>query len=48
MARQMEADSAAVLSAYQRTIVVTHAWVQGHKRHPILNSVLPYVDVKPH
>ena len=48
MTRQMEADTAWILGAYSRTIIVTHEWVQGHKRHPFLNTVLQYIDVKPH
>ena len=48
MTRQMEADTAWVLAAYQRRIVVVQPWVLGHKAHPFLYSVLPYVDVKPH
>ncbi len=48
MARRMDADTAWVPGAYARTIVVVQPWVQGHKRHPFLFSVLPYVDVKPH
>jgi ABC-type transport system substrate-binding protein len=48
MARRLEADSAIVLGAYTRAIIVQQPWVQGHKRHPILNTVLQYIDVKPH
>ena len=48
MTRQMEADTAMVLGAYLRRIVVVQPWVLGHKAHPFLYSVLPYVDVKPH
>jgi len=48
MTRQMEADTAMVLGAYPSRIVVLQPWVLGHKVHPFLYSVLPYVDVKPH
>ena len=48
MSRQVEADTAWVLGVYQRRIVVLQPWVLGHKAHPFLYSVLPYVDVKPH
>jgi len=48
MSRQAEADTAWVLGVYQRRIVVLQPWVLGHKAHPFLSSVLPYVDVKPH
>ena len=48
MARQMEADTAWVLGAYPRRIVVMQPWVLGHKAHPFLYSILPYVDLKPH
>jgi ABC-type transport system substrate-binding protein len=48
MTRQMEADTAMVLGAYPSRIVVVQPWVLGHKTHPFLYSVLPYVDVKPH
>lgn len=48
MTRQMESDTAWVLGAYQRSIAVVQPWVLGHKVHPFLYSVLPYVDVKPH
>jgi ABC-type transport system substrate-binding protein len=48
MTRQMEADTAWVLGAYPRRIVVVQPWVLGHKAHPFLYSVLPYVDLKPH
>jgi ABC-type transport system substrate-binding protein len=48
MTQQMEHDTAWVFEANSRAIVVTQPWVLGHKRHPILYSVLPYIDVKPH
>ncbi|HUH93649.1 MAG TPA: ABC transporter substrate-binding protein [Casimicrobiaceae bacterium] len=48
MTRQMEADTAWVLGAYPQRIVVLQPWVLGHKVHPFLYSVLPYVDLKPH
>ena len=48
MTRQLEADTAWVLGVYQRRIVALQPWVLGHKAHPFLYSVLPYVDVKPH
>ncbi|HTS21025.1 MAG TPA: ABC transporter substrate-binding protein [Casimicrobiaceae bacterium] len=47
MTRQSEADTAWVLGVYQRRIVVLQPWVLGHKTHPFLYSVLPYVDVNP-
>ena len=46
MTRQMEADTAWVLGAYPRSIVVVQPWVLGHKVHPFLYSILPYVDLK--
>jgi ABC-type oligopeptide transport system substrate-binding subunit len=48
MTRQSEADTAWVLGVYQSRIVVMQPWVLGHKNHPFLYSVLPYIDVKPH
>ena len=48
MSRQADADTASVLGVYQRRTVVVQPWVLGHKVHPFLYSVLPYVDVKPH
>ncbi len=48
MTRQLEADAAWVLLANTRSIAVLQPWVLGHKVHPFLYSVLPYVDVKPH
>jgi ABC-type transport system substrate-binding protein len=48
MSRQAEADTAWVPGVYQRRTVVLQPWVLGHKTHPFLYSVLPYVDVKPH
>ena len=48
MSRQAAADTAWVLGVYQRRIVALQSWVLGHKVHPFLYSVLPYVDVKPH
>jgi len=48
MTRQMEGDTAWVLAAYPRSIVVLHPWVLGHKTHPFLYSILPYIDVNPH
>jgi ABC-type transport system substrate-binding protein len=48
MARQADVDTAWVLGVYQRRIVVLQPWVIGHKTHPFLYSVLPYIDVKPH
>jgi len=48
MTRQMEADTAWVLHANPRSIAVLQPWVLGHKLHPFLYSVLPYIDVKPH
>ena len=48
MTRQSEADTAWVLGVYQSRIVVVQPWVLGHKAHPFLYSVLPYIDVKPH
>jgi ABC-type transport system substrate-binding protein len=48
MTRQAEADTAWVLGAYANRIVVVQPWVLGHKSHPFLYSILPYVDVKPH
>jgi len=48
MTRQMETDTALVLQAWQNRIVMLQPWVQGHKAHPFLNTIIPYVDVKPH
>jgi ABC-type transport system substrate-binding protein len=48
MSRQADADTAWVPGAYQRRIVALQPWVLGHKTHPFLYSVLPYIDVKPH
>ena len=48
MSRQAEADTAWVPGVYQRRTVVLQPWVLGHKTHPFLYSILPYVDVKPH
>jgi ABC-type transport system substrate-binding protein len=48
MTRQAEVDGAAVLGAWQNRIVMLQPFVQGHKSHPFLFSVIPYVDVKPH
>jgi ABC-type transport system substrate-binding protein len=48
MNRQMEADTASVLGAFPRGIVVLQPWVLGHKTHPFLYSIIPYIDVKPH
>ena len=48
MTRQSEGDTAWLLGAYQNRIVVVQPWVLGHKVHPFLYSILPYVDVKPH
>ncbi len=48
MSRQADADTAWVPGAYQRRIVALQSWVLGHKAHPFLYSVLPYIDVKPH
>ncbi len=47
MTRQTEADTAWVLGAYPRRTVVVQPWVLGHKVHPFLYSILPYVDLKP-
>ncbi len=48
MNQQADVDTAWVPGAYQRRIVAVQPWVLGHKTHPFLYSVLPYVDVKPH
>jgi ABC-type transport system substrate-binding protein len=48
MTRQMEGDTAWVLGAYTRNIEVLQPWVLGHKVHPFLYTILPYIDVKPH
>jgi len=47
MTRQSEGDTAWVLGVYQSRIVVVQPWVLGHKTHPFMYSILPYVDVKP-
>jgi hypothetical protein len=44
----MEADTAWVPGVYPRSIVVLQPWVLGHKAHPFLSSILPYVDLMPH
>ncbi len=48
MTEQMERDTAWVLNANPRSIAMLQPWVLGHKVHPFLYSILPYVDVKPH
>ena len=47
MTRQSEGDTAWVFGVYQSRIVVVQPWVLGHKTHPFMYSILPYVDVKP-
>jgi len=37
-----------VLLADTNRIIVVQPWVLGHKVHVFLNSILQYVDVKPH
>lgn len=48
MTRQMEADTAMVPEVVPGALVLLHPWVEGHKLHPILNTVVQYVDVKSH
>ncbi len=48
MSRRMEADTVWALENTRFSYVIVQSWVLGHKYHPILTSVLPYVDVLPH
>jgi ABC-type transport system substrate-binding protein len=47
MARQLEADTVFVPEASPQSIVFVQPWLVGHKAHPFLNTILPYLDVDP-
>ncbi len=45
MNRQMEADTAWSLHATRRRTMLIQSWVQGYKKHPILNAGWQYLDI---
>lgn len=48
MNRQIEADSALVLRTTRIRSWLARPWVKGFKKHPILHSEWPYIDVDKH
>ncbi|HEX2531777.1 MAG TPA: ABC transporter substrate-binding protein, partial [Burkholderiaceae bacterium] len=48
MSRQMEADTAWVLTVAKVRNWLSRPWVKGFKRHPVLHSDWQYIDVEKH
>ena len=48
MNRQMEADTPWLVNTSRVRNWISQAWVQGFKKHPILNAEWQYMDVQPH
>ena len=45
MSRLLEADTVFVLQASPARMTVVQPWLLGHKAHPIMNTILPYLDI---
>ena len=45
MSRQLEADTVMVLQASPQRLTFVQPWLLGHKFHPIMNTILPYLDI---
>jgi hypothetical protein len=48
MTRQMEVDAAWALNVSQVRNEVIRPWIQGYKKHPILQADWQYLDVVAH
>ena len=48
MNRLMEADTAWSLHTTRRRTMLIQPWLQGYKKHPILNANWQYLDILPH
>lgn len=48
MTRQAQVDGAWSLEVSPISNVMIRPWVEGYKRHPILNASFVYMDVQPH
>src|SRR5664279_3686962 len=48
MSRQMEVDGAWSLHISRMRSTVIRPWIQGFKKHPILQAEFMYLDVTPH
>jgi ABC-type transport system substrate-binding protein len=45
MSRVLEADTVFVLQASPARMTVVQPWLLGHKAHPIMNTIVPYLDI---
>jgi ABC-type transport system substrate-binding protein len=45
MSRRLEADTVFVLQASPQRMTFVQPWLLGHKFHPIMNTILPYLDI---
>ena len=45
MSRLLEADTVFVLQASPERMTVVQPWLLGHKAHPIMNTIVPYLDI---
>jgi ABC-type transport system substrate-binding protein len=45
MSRQLEADTVMVMQASPQRMTFVQPWLLGHKYHPIMNTILPYLDI---
>jgi ABC-type transport system substrate-binding protein len=45
MSRQLEADTVFVLQASPSRMTFVQPWMLGHKAHPIMNTIVPYLDI---
>jgi ABC-type transport system substrate-binding protein len=45
MSRQLEADTVFVLQASPQRMVFVQPWLLGSKAHPIMNTIVPYLDI---
>lgn len=48
MNRLMKADTAWSLHTTRRRTMLIQPWLQGYKKHPILNANWQYLDILPH
>jgi ABC-type transport system substrate-binding protein len=47
MSRLVEADTVNVLQASPQRMTFVQPWMLGHKFHPIMNTIVPYLDIDP-
>jgi len=45
MSRLLEADTVFVLQASPARMTVVQPWLLGHKAHPIMNTIVPFLDI---